>query len=545
MKRDSFCCLSALMANTIRFTMRISRTLCRGLMIFICASSAAAQQPQHLFFRVTLGPQLTAPVSGRLLIFLIPGTGAKQIDVNPFSPTGVYVAAKDVADIAAGGSVDVDTDEVAFPAGFSSLKTGDYQAQAVLDVNHNYNYSGRSAGDLISDVVPLRTFTPGQSPEPTFTLSAVVSERPSRPAPQGFEKNAHLEEFVSPALTAFSGRQTYVRAWVITPPDYEDHRADRYPAVYWTHGFGGDLNGARFVGGEILDLMTKKKLPPMIWVMLDESCPTGTHEFDNSVNNGPWGTALTTEFIPYLEKKYRMDGEPAGRFLQGHSSGGWASLQLQIDYPTVFGGTWSTSPDPSDFHDFTGIDLYAPHANVYRRSDGTPSPIARDHGKVVATFEQFAKNERVLGPYGGQIASFEWVFSPRGADGRPLQMFDRDTGDVDPVVIAYWRDHYDLAHIVQTTWNERGADLRGKIHVFVGTADTFYLDRAAHKLDAVLSALGANAHFTYIPDRTHFDLYTTYPFGEIPSVNRLGLFTQIGTEMYAVARPNAHWKPAE
>jgi len=526
--------------------MRISRTLCQCLTLLLCSIAAFAEQRPHLFFHVTVGPQFTTPVSGRLLIFLTAGSGAKQVDENPFSPKAVYVAAKEVSDLPAGSSLDVDTDDLAFPAGFSSLKAGDYEAQAVLDVHHNYNYGGRSAGDLVSDVVPLPSYTPGQGPGPAFTLSAIVPERPSRPDPPGFEKNAHLEEFVSPALTAFSGRPTYVRAWVITPPDYDKPSAERYPTVYWTHGFGGELNGARFFGGMILDLMKKNKLPPMIWVMLDESCPTGTHEFDNSVNNGPWGTALTAEFIPYLEKKYRMDAKPAGRFLQGHSSGGWATLQLQIDYPAVFGGTWSTSPDPSDFHDFTGIDLYAPHANVYKRPDGTPYPLIRDHGKVVATFEEFARNERVLGPYGGQAASFEWVFSPRAPDGRPLEMFDRNTGDVNPAVVAYWHDHYDLAHIVQTTWTQRGPELRGKIHVIVGTADTFYLDGAAHKMDAVLSALGADAHFTYIPDRTHFDLYTTYPAGGNGTQgDRFGLITQIGAEMYAVARPKAHWKPAE
>jgi len=526
--------------------MQCPRKLFLALTLVVCSIGAFAQQPQHLFFRVTVGPKFSTPVSGRMLIFLTAGTGAKQVDENPFAPTAVYVAAKEVADLAAGASVDVDTDDIAFPAGFSSLKPGDYQAQAVLDVNHNYNYGGRSAGDLVSDVVQLASFTPGQGgAEPVFTLSEVVPERPSRPEPPGFEKSAHLEDFVSPVLTAFSGRPTHVRAWVITPPEYDEHPKERYPTVYWTHGFGAPFEYEKIMGGTMLDLMAKKKIPPMIWVMLDESCLTGTHEFDDSVNNGPWGTALTTEYIPWLEKKYRMDARPSGRFLEGHSSGGWATLQLQIDYPAIFGGTWSTSPDPSDFHDFTGVDLYASHANVYKRPDGTPYPLIRDHAKVMGTFEEFAKNERVLGPYGGQIASFEWVFSPRGADGRPVPMFDRETGDVDPAVVAYWRDHYDLAHIVQATWAQRGSELRGKIHVFVGTADTFYLDGAAHKMDAVLKSLNADAHFTYIPDRTHFDLYFIYKTGGDPKGDRYGLFTQIGAEMYAVARPHANWKPAE
>ena len=229
----------------------------------------------------------------------------------------------------------------------------------------------------------------------------------------------------------------------------------------------------------------------MIWVTLDESSPTGTHEFADSVNNGPWGAALTTELIPWLEQHYRMDARPSGRFLTGHSSGGWATLWLQTRYPKIFGGTWSTSPDPSDFHDFTGADLYRANANVYVDAAGKPVPLVRMNGKDVANFEDFARLEAVLGPYGGQMASFDWVFSPKGADGRPMQMFDRRTGAVDPTVVAYWRDNYDIAYRLQRDWPAVRKDLDGKIHVIVGTADTFHLDGAAHKLQARASAAWA------------------------------------------------------
>jgi enterochelin esterase-like enzyme len=113
------------------------------------------------------------------------------------------------------------------------------------------------------------------------------------------------------------------------------------------------------------------------------------------------------------------------RFLNGHSSSGWATLQLKVNYPRLFGGTWSTSPDSSDFHDFTGPDLYAPGANMYRKPDGTPWPIIREGGKVLATLELFARLEAVLGPYGGQLGSFDWVFSPKADSGAPKPMFDR------------------------------------------------------------------------------------------------------------------------
>jgi len=523
--------------------MSFLRVVCAFFALALCPVTELAQQSPHQFFRITLGPQFSTPASGRLLIFLTAGTGAKSVDGNPFRPSAVYVAAKEIPQLAPGASVEIDTDDLAFPKGFSSLAAGDYQAQAVLDVAHTYNYAGRGPGDLISDVVDLKAFAPGQSAEPSFILNAVIPEPATPPdQPAGFDRDAHLEDFVSPALTAFYGRPVHLRGWVIVPPAYNATASRRYPTVYWTHGFGGTLARIKLFGAQIYQRMAKGKMPPMIWVMLDESGATGTHEFANSVNNGPWGTALTTEFIPWIESRYRMDARPSGRFLQGHSSGGWATLQLQVNYPGIFGGTWSTSPDPSDFHNFSDVNLYAPHVNLYKCPNG-PCPVVRDHDKILGTFEDFARTERVLGDYGGQLGSFEWVFSPRGPDGRPLPMFNRETGDVDPAVIAYWHDHFDLAHIVESTWAERGPKLRGKIHVFVGTADTFFLDGAAHKFDAVLARLGAGAHFTYIPDRTHFDLYVTHPSGG--KDDRFGLFDQIASEMYAVARPGNSFKPAE
>jgi hypothetical protein len=133
------------------------------------------------------------------------------------------------------------------------------------------------------------------------------------------------------------------------------------------------------------------------------------------------------------------------------------------------------------------------------------------------------------------MASFEWVFSPRGKDGRPEPMFDRDTGDVDPQVVAYWQHHYDIAYRLQTHWPELKPDLDGKIHLYVGTADTFYLDGAAHRLQAVLDGLGAHAEFRYVPGRSHFNLYQE-------GGDRMALLKDISWAMYAIARPGAQAK---
>jgi hypothetical protein len=348
--------------------------------------------PQHDFFRVTLDRSFAGPVSGRLLLFMATNAGdGNSVDMNMMSPTSVYVAAKEVVHLVPGESVDIDADDLVFPQPLARAPAGSYRVQAVLDVHHSYNYAGRVAGDLLS--VPVTVDVPlAGSSAPALTLSQLVPEDPD-PLSQRPDVRAALKplDMVSPVLTSYWGREIHMRGWVLLPPGYAAHPGERYPTVYFTHGFGGTLGGLRERYAPLLyDRMKRGSMPQMIWLLLDESSPTGTHEFADSVNNGPWGRALTTELIPRVESQYRMDARPSGRFLQGHSSGGWATLWLQVRYPKIFGGTWSTSPDPSDFHYFSTVDIYAPHANMYRSPDGSPSPLIRVHGHPRSSMQELA-----------------------------------------------------------------------------------------------------------------------------------------------------------
>jgi pimeloyl-ACP methyl ester carboxylesterase len=486
--------------------------------------------PQHAFFHASLGRNFKSNVSGRLLLFIGPVSGnPTAVDMDMMSITSVYIAAKEVSHLSPGETVDVDADDVVFPHPISDAPAGQYRIQAVLDVHHSYNYDGRSEGDLLS---APEVFSLPISSTPSVSLTEVVAAPPD-PLANDPEVGSALRpiDFTSPTLSAFWGRSIRMRGWILLPPGYKSHLNERYPTVYFTHGFGATLYSLRARYAKLLySRMKLGKMPEMIWVLLDESSPSGTHEFADGVNNGPWGTALTTELIPFIEANYRMDARPSGRFLQGHSSGGWATLWLQTRYPQTFGGTWSTSPDPSDFHFFSTIDIYAPNANFYHAPNGTPYPMIRDQGKPLATMQQLAEVENVIGEYGGQLASFEWVFSPRGPDGRPSRLFNRSTGDIDPVVAEYWRSHYDICQRLNTEWSKIGMDLKGKIHLFVGTEDTFYLDGAARSLQSTLDRLGGDGHFTFVPGRSHFNLYTV-------DDDRFALFDQIAAEMYKVARP--------
>jgi hypothetical protein len=524
--------------NCKRYLLKIarSRTISLALGVILlalnfCAAYAqsASTPPSHTFFHVSLDRSFPATLSGRLLLFIMqPTSDGAAVDINMMAPESVYVAAKEVAHIAPGETIDIDADDLAFPRPLSQAANGNYRVQAVLDIHHSYNYDGRAPGDLVS--APASIDLPLIA-VPSLVLTQVVPASPD-PLAQRPDVASALKplDFISPVLTRFWGREIHMRGWVLLPPGYESHPTETYPTVYFTHGFGGTLQGLRARYAQVLyDRMKQGKMPEMIWVLLDESSATGTHEFADSVKNGPWGAALTTELIPGIESKYRMDARASGRFLQGHSSGGWATLWLQTHYPKVFGGTWSTSPDPSDFHFFSTIDLYAAHANFYRGADGALNPILRDHGQPRATMRQLAGLESVLGDYGGQLASFEWVFSPRAADGRPKPLFNRATGEIDPVVANYWRSHYDIVEYLNQNWESIGADLRGKIHLIVGTDDTFYLDGAAHSLESTLTRLGGDPHFTFLPGRSHFNVY-------VAGDDRWALFDEIAAEMYRVAR---------
>lgn len=515
-------------------------------------AGVASAALDHARLEIVVGGNVSAPKGGRLLVFAEPiaaaeakanGGPLRSVAFKDVARPGQAVAATEVERAASGARLAIDLDATAFPAGFSRLPPGEYAVQAVLDVDRTYNYTGRAAGDLQSPVVRLRLPLDGAAP-PLLLERAIPATDPWAPrSAKAAELRAAVRPhataiaFQSPVLSAFWGRPIAMRAWVVTPPGYDAEGKTTYPTVYQFHGFGADDETFLTRAGDTYAAMAAGRTPPMIWVFLDASGPSGVHNFADGVNNGPWGSAFARELIPHLERQYRMDARPKGRLLTGHSSGGWASLWLQVTYPKLFGGTWSTAPDPTDFHDFLGVDLYAANANLYLDATGAKQPLMRDGGAVVATLEDFARLEAVLGPSGGQMASFDWVFSPRGPDGRPLPVFDRMTGSVDPAVIAYWREHYDIARRVSANWRTLKPDLDGKIHVAVGSADNFYLDGSARRLQRVLESLGAQRRFQFIEGRGHFDLYGV---GDNP----WGLLEVYAWEMYAVARPGSR-PPAE
>ena len=319
---------------------------------------------------VTLDPALAPKgTSGRLIVLMKQGKPQGDTIRTGFIPGETWMAAKEVEHFAPGSTVTVDGDDIAFPRPFSQAPAGEWHYMAILDVDHSYARNGAGPGDLVSAIAT----------GPKLTLSRV---NPPRPAPADTD-TVKLVEFESKLLSNFFGRPVKMRAGVLLPADFAKPGA-AYPAIYHVHGFGGDHTAA----------WRAKPATAFraVHIFLDASCPGGHHVFADSANNGPWGAALTKEFIPYLEKRFRLLPRPYARFLTGHSSGGWSTLWLQVAYPRFFGGTWPTAPDSVDFESFTGIDVRPGSTqNAYLTKEGQPLYLVRLKGKDVVTLDRSAK----------------------------------------------------------------------------------------------------------------------------------------------------------
>ena len=490
-------------------------------LLFGISHVASAAEP--LRFKVDIDPSMAStatPISGRLLIFMRKDDGKPSDGFGPSftDPNAVWISGTEIKNLEPGKPIEINADELAFPSGFSSAPAGEYQVFALLDRDHSFTYYGPGGGDIVSQVI--RVTMPASETAITLTRAMPIRPVPTNP-------NAKIIEFESPMLSAFWGHPVMMQASVVLPPSYDGSKTQKFPAVYHIHGYGGDHLGGIRGAESLIKAMTDGKQPEMIHVYLNAHTWLGHHVFADSVNNGPWGTALVKEFIPYLESQFRMDAKPTGRFLTGHSSGGWSTLWVMVTHPDFFGGTWSTSPDPVDFRNFTGPDLTKdPPQNAYVDGNGKEYNLVRDHDKQLMSVRQYAQQEIVTGYYGGQFGSFNAVFSPKGPDGQPMQLFDVATGRIDPFVAKAW-EKYDISKLLSDNWKTLGPRLKGKLHIIVGTADTFHLDEAVRLLDAELKKLRSDAKIEYLENKTHFDLYQG------------GLGDRIAWEMYKIARPGA------
>jgi hypothetical protein len=447
-------------------------------------TASGTQQPTTLRFEVTVAKDLLdKPLDGRLLVAINRSDRAEPRRRISTEDSGAsIVLGVDVNGLSAGATASVDGKATAFPAdGLAKLPAGDYFVQPVFDVSRDLKLVD-APGNFLGEPVRVRLDPAGGG----VVKLALTRKVPPEELPADTD-NVKFLKLKSELLSKFHGRPMYLRAGVVLPRDFAKDTDQRYPLRVHTGGFGSRFTGARAFAGR-----AGGDAPRMIVLHLDGAGPFGDPYQVNSANNGPYGDAVTRELIPYVEKTFRGIGRPYARVVDGTSTGGWVSLALQVFYPDFFNGAWVHAPDPVDFRAFELINIYD-EDNVYVNRRGFERPSARElNGDVRFTMRHEVQIERVLGrgdrwELGGRDwGSWNAVFGPRGEDGLPRPLWDGKTGKIDKDVLEHWK-RYDLRLVLQNNWATLAPKLRGKIRIWVGEADDYFLNNAVHLLNDFLS----------------------------------------------------------
>jgi S-formylglutathione hydrolase FrmB len=452
-----------------------------GLVACLIGGWLAADEPGGgLRFEVTVAAGLLEkPTDGRLLVVLSRGEGSEpRFSIGSTGMSTAPVLGADVNQFAPGVVGVVNSQAEIFPVdSVTKLPAGNYRVQAVFDWNPDLRLTN-APGNLYSKPVNL-SLDPSQGG--LFKLQ--LTERvPDERLPADSDSIKYLK-LPSKLLSEFHGRPMFLRAGVALPPEFASEPGRKFPLRVHIGGYGTRYTAIRQFGRRGSGPV------PMVILQLDGAGPYGDPYQVNSANNGPYGDAVIRELIPHVEKTFRCYGDPRARFTDGGSTGGWVSLALQIFYPDFFNGCWSFAPDPVDFRAYELINIYSDE-NAYVNRFGFERPAMRTaQGDTIYTVRHEAQLENVLGRgnawwrSGKDWCAWNAVFGPRGADGHPKPLWHPKTGAIDRSVVETWK-HKDLRHVLESNWKSLAPKLAGKIHIYVGDADDFFLNNAVRLLDA-------------------------------------------------------------
>ncbi len=511
------------------------------LTITIAPTAACAQRAM-----ITLDRSVaSAPVTGRVFLFL-----ARTDDVEPRLRAGSYGGSipffgLDVSALSPGKAATIDAGTLGFPLeSLRDLPPGDYYAQALLNVYTEFHRAdghviwahmdqwegqrfNRSPGNLVSDVQRVHV-----DRDATIRLSLTRALPPVEiPADTRWVKHIKIQ---SKLLTAFWGRPMYIGATVLLPKGFDEQPARHYPAIYiqghfgLRAPFGFDPDSAqtespeqrtarlertaREPGFEFAKSWMSDDFPRMVAITFQHPTPYYDDSYAvNSANNGPYADALLTELVPLLEKQFRLIPEARARLLTGGSTGGWESIALQIHHPDFFGGTWTLYPDPVDFRDYQMTNLYEDTSAFVPNVDPATTWVVPERymsrtpqGQPLLSMRMMSRLEAVLGSHersGQQMNAWDAAYGPVGPDGYPKPAWDKLTGHINKDVALYMRDHgYDLTYYLTQNWSRIGPSLIGKIHMYVGDMDNYYLNLAVYRMEDALRSMTnpkAEAVFEY------------------------------------------------
>ncbi|MBV6429008.1 MAG: hypothetical protein KIPDCIKN_03545 [Haliscomenobacter sp.] len=484
------------------------------------AAAQSGAKAKGIAFSVSYAKEAHAgPVTGRVYV-MIARENAREPRLQ-IGTHGTPFFGKDVEKLAPGAGALIGPETMGYPLErLSELPAGDYYVQGFVNVYtefkrsdghtlwmHQDQWEGQhfqvSPGNLYSDVQKV-TIDPARPQTISLVCKNVI---PPVQVPEDTRWVKRIK-FQSKILTAFWGQPMYLGATILLPRGYDENPGKYYPVNYIQghfslaapNGFneaaaGEGTNPRMRAGAEFSKFWMSDASPEMILVTFQHPCPYYDDSYAvNSPNTGPYGDAILQELIPAVEEQFRIIRQPYARVLSGGSTGGWIALALQIFYPDFFGGAFSLCPDPVDFRYFQAVDIYK-DKNAYFKEFGwvrvpTPSDRTTD-GVTRLTYQQRNHMELAMGTKnrsGEQVDIFEAIFGPIGPDGYVQPLFDKKTGAIDPAVAQYWKEHYDLREYLQRNWATLGPKLQGKLHIYMGDMDTYFLNPAVKLLEEFLQA---------------------------------------------------------
>ena len=485
------------------------------------AQAGAAVATTPLRFAISFPAARSAqPLDGRIILVVSNNDEQEpRFQNDVYNPRTQLSFGIDVDGLRPGQDAVIDDRTLGYPLERLALvPPGDYWVQAVL---HRYETFHRQDGHTVK--MPMDrgegqhwNRAPGNllnapkkvhiDPRTSDVIRiSLDTEIPPLPEPKDTKYVKYLK-IPSERLTKFWGRPMSLGAIVVLPEGFDEHPDARYPLMI-NHGhFVSELTrlparawlhrrAARPGNAQFFKDWTGPGFPRMIMLLIQHANPFYDDSYAvNSQNVGPYGDAINDELIPYVEQRFRGIGQGCARGLFGGSTGGWEALASQIFYPDDYNGAWGACPDSVDFRQYEAINIYDEKNAFYIDSDWkkTPHPDGRNYlGHLQATVEEDVRWEQVLGTRtrsGEQWAIWEAVYGPVGADGYPKPIWDPMTGAIDHTVAAYWREHYDLRHILQRDWATLGPKLRGKLHIYVGDMDSWYLNNAVYLMEDFLKS---------------------------------------------------------
>ncbi len=454
--------------------------------LLILGASLPAQGPKEpLRFSISFDPHFSRQAqTGTVYLLISPNLGGEpRRALNEGSFEGFLLSRK-VTDWKAGEPLVFTVDDAAYPAPLLELPPGRYAIQALLDTNPTRCQPGASHGNghSFSRRLDLDPATSGK-------VELVIKKEILRRRRED-QLRVHHEYIESRLVGRQIGHRFFVHAAVIMPINATPGSNRTWPVQYWFADLGEDTRSAikyfqrrgLYTPRAAADEQFGKEF---IFVLLDSQCREGYHFWADSPRNGSFRRALFDEILPHLESSYPMDTRPAARFLVGKGAGGLTALNLLSERPNFYAGAWTFAPDPVDYHDFFGLDLYAnPLPNAFRDTRGRERILARREGAPLVSIKQQVAYEQVL-PTGSLFHSYDAAFSPLGDNLRSIPLIDPTNGNLNSRAVRRFRGQDFLARL-QQHWDQLGPALEGKIHIQVGAEDEFFLNRGAASLASFL-----------------------------------------------------------